>query len=179
MAYNQTSLTQKPHVISAKIRTTDLPFIGESSQQSVPIRLQDYVNVFVMNESGEVLVLEGNDNGRSWSSWQMVGRDLKLDEDPMLVAQQDLLLRTGYVCKNWTYLGTYVIDESQKAGAGYFFCAKLHKKIQTPDKTHTQNLELRWVPPREIKQALVDGRIAVINHAVAVSLAMVMCSHNE
>lgn len=179
MEYNQGSFTPKNRVISAKVRTAELPYLEESTQQGPPIQLQDYVNVFVVNEVGEVLILEGTDNGRSWSSWQMAGRDLKLNEDPMLVAQQDLLLRTGYVCKNWMYLGTFVIDETQKAGAGYFFCAKLQKKITTPDQTYAQNLRLKWVPKQEIKQALVDGRIAVINHAVAVSLAMVMCSQSE
>lgn len=176
MAYNQTNLTQKPRVISAKARTTDLPFIDESAQQSPPVRLQDYVNAFVLNDAGEILVFEGKDNGLSWSSWQMVGRHLKTDEDPILAVQQELLLRTGFTCKNWVYLGAFVIDETQKAGAGYFFCAKVLEKISVPDKMHSQHLKLKWVAKKEIKQALLDGRIAVINHALAISLAMLMCS---
>lgn len=175
MTYNQVNFNQKPRVISAKVRTTDLPLIGESSQQATSIHLQDYVNAFIMNDAGEILVLEGTDNGRSWSSWQMVGRGLQKEEDPMLAVQQDLLLRTGYTCKNWIYLGTFVIDESRKTGAGHFFCAKVIDKVAPPDESYTQKLNLKWVAKREMKQALLDGRIAVINHAVAVSLAMVMC----
>ncbi|NHZ71630.1 MAG: hypothetical protein GWP17_00885 [Aquificales bacterium] len=126
-----------------------------------------------------MLVLEGTHNGRSWSSWQTIGRGLKKNEDPMLAAQRDLLLRTGYTCKSWVYLGTYVIDESQEEGAGHFFCAQSIKKTAVPDTQYTHNIKLKWVSKRELKQALLDGRIAVINHAVAVSLAMVMCSNIE
>lgn len=123
-----------------------------------------------------MLVLEGAHNGRSWSSWQVIGRSLQDNEDPMHAIQQDLYIRTGYVCTNWIYLGTFVIDETQKCGAGHFFCARLlHKNIK-PDKAATDGLNLKWVEKRELKQALLDGRIAVINHAVAISLAMVMCN---
>lgn len=176
MAYNQTDLTQNPHVISAKVRTTDLPFIGENEQKSSSIHLQDYVNAVVMNEAGQVLVLEGNVNGRSWSSWQLIGRKLTTDEDPMYAVQRDLLLRTGYVSEEWIYLSTFVIDDSQKDGAGYFFCAQNTKKVISPDDQHKGKLKLKWVTKHELKQALLDGRIAVINQAVAATFAMVMCN---
>lgn len=179
MPYDQTNLTQKPRVISAKVRTTDLPFMDESAQQSPPVRLQDYVNALVLNEADEILVFEATDNGRSWASWQMVGRHLKTDEDPILAVQQELLLRTGYTCKNWVYLGAFVIDETQKAGAGYYFCAKVPQKTLVPDEKHSQNLKIKWVAKQEMKQALLDGRIAVINHALAISLAILLCNDNE
>ncbi len=175
MTYNQTNLSQSPRVISAKTRITDLPLIEDSNQKSAPIQLQDYVNAFVLNEADEILVLERKDNGRSWSSWQMPGRGLTVDEDPILAVQQELLLKTGYACKDWVYLGTFVMDAAHEMGAGYFFCAKALENSITPDETHSKKLNLKWVTKREMKQALLDGRIAVLNHAVAVSLAMVMC----
>lgn len=176
MAYNQTDLTKTPRVISAKVTTTDLPFIGDSEQKSSSIYLQDYVNAVVMNEAGQVLVLEGNVNGRSWSSWQLIGRKLTIDEDPMHAVQQDLLLHTGYASEEWIYLSTFVIDDSQKDGAGYFFCAQNTRKVVSPDARHKGKLKPKWVTKQELKQALLDGRIAVINQAVAATLAMVMCS---
>ncbi len=176
MAYDQTGLTQKPRTISAKREIVDLPPLDEANQQSSSIWLQDYVNAFVVNEANKVLVLEGTDNGRSWSSWQMIGRGLKTDEDPILAVQQELLLRTGYTCKNWVYLGTFVVDETQSRGAGHFFCARSLEKTSILDEALTHDLKPKWVAKHEIKQALLDGRIAVINHAIAVSLAMLMCS---
>ena len=178
MDYNQTNLTQNSRVISARKNTSDLSLIGDDSQQNPSIQLQDYVNAFIVNEANEVLVLEGTDNGRSWSSWQVIGRNIQGDEDPMRAVQQDLLRRTGYICTNWIYLGSFVVDETQSLGAGHFFCARLLESPNTPNEVSANGSKLRWVVKRELKQALVDGRIAVINHAVAISLAMVMCSES-
>jgi hypothetical protein len=175
MQYNQTNLSQKPKVISPKRTSSDLPIIGSPDPQSTSIQLKDYVNAFVMNEVGEALVLEGMRNGRSWSSWQLIGRSLVEDEDPMLAVQEDLLLRTGYTCTKLIYLGTFIIDESQTEGAGHFFCAQLGQQVTAPDIKYTGNYKPKWVTKRILKQALLDGRIAVINHVVAASLAMVMC----
>jgi hypothetical protein len=176
MEYNQANLTHQSRAISDRKKTTDLPLMEEFDQLGTSIQLQDYVNAFIINEANEVLVFEGTDNGRSWSSWQVIGRNIQTDEDPMNAIQQDLLQRTGYVCTNWIYLGSFVIDETEKIGAGHFFCARLLEKINVPDETMMQGLKAKWVAKRELKQALLDGRIAVINHAVAISLAMVMCN---
>lgn len=176
MHFNQTSsLTETSDIISAKPQHISLSFPDSVIKESAPIHLRDYVNAFVINDVGNVLILENAENGRSWASWQMIGRSLNGDEDPMLAVQQDLRQRTGYACAEWVYLGTYIIDESQKQGAGYFFCAKPAKQISQPETESCQDITLRWVSKREMKQALLDGRIAGINHAVAASLALVMC----
>lgn len=174
MHFNQTGLTETSETASAKIRPVSLSITGVN-KESAPIHAQDYVNAFVLNDEGNVLILENAENGRSWASWKLIGRSLNGDEDPMLAVQQDLIRRTGYACSHWTYLGTFVIDESQKQGAGYFFCAKMAKQITMPEAEYSHTINLKWVSKREMKQALLDGRIAVINHAAATSLALVMC----
>jgi hypothetical protein len=176
MHFNQNSLTEASKILPEKTKHIDLSVPDIVHKESVPIHTQDYVNAFVVNDVGNVLILENTQNGRSWGSWQMIGRSLIGDEDPMLAVQQDLQQRTGYACTEWIYLGTYIIDESQKQGAGYFFCARPAKQIALPDAEHAHNITLKWVSKREMKQGLMDGRIAGINHAVAVSLALVMCS---
>jgi 8-oxo-dGTP pyrophosphatase MutT (NUDIX family) len=178
MSYNQTNLSRKPNVISAKKRTAELPVFSSPNQESKPIQLQDYVNLFLVNEVNEVLVLEGSENGRSWSSWQLIGRNIDKDEDPLLAVQENLLECTGYTCKKLIYLGTYIIDESRKDGAGHFFCAQVDEKVTAPIE-ETQNYTPKWVAKPILKQAMLDGRIAVINHVVSASLAMVMCERIE
>lgn len=147
--------------------------------QENSINPQDYVNAFVINEADEILILEEMKNGRSWSSWQMIGKNLEQNEDPIHAIQQTLLERTGYTCENWTYLGTFVIDDTKKTGAGHFFCANAAEKTTNLNQEDNQanQLKQKWVSKNEVKQALLDGRIAVINHAVVTSLAMMMCNH--
>jgi len=179
MKHDQTNQTKRSRDISARKKTVGSSLFDDDSQQSSSIQARDYVNAFVVNEENQVLVLEGTDNGRSWSSWKMIGRELRTDEDPILAVQQELLLRTGHTSEDWIYLGTFVVDERQEVGAGHFFCANVLVKTKTPDETYSIKTKPKWVTKRKLKQALMDGRIAVINHAVAASLAMVMCNDNK
>ena len=180
MTYNQVNITQqRTRTNSTKFTTSELPLIGDNVQHESPFKLRDYVNAFILNEAGEVLVFERNQNGRSWASWQMIGRALECNEDPMLAVQEDLLTRTGYKCDNWIYLGTFVVNDKKQTGAGHFFCAKMTERIPFPKISQELHLKHHWVSKKEIKQAMLDGRIALINHAVAVSLAMMMCNHEE
>ncbi len=177
MTYNQTNITQqRTRTKSTRFTTNELPSISDHEQQESLYKLRDYVNAFIVNEAGEILVLEGGENGRSWASWQMIGRTLKSNEDPMAAVQEDLLKRTGYICENWIYLGTFVVNDTKQTGAGHFFCAKMTDRVPLPEITSNLDSKHRWVSKKEIKQAMLDGRIAVINHAVAVSLAMMMCN---
>ena len=133
---------------------------------------RDYVNAFVVNETGEAMIVEHSPDGHAWGSWRIFGQQIQNGEDPLTAVQTTLLQRTGYAAGQWLYLGTYVIDDAGLAGVGHFFCARQSKKMAEPVG---HELNLKWVPRQQIKRALLDGRIAVINHAVAVSLALVMC----
>lgn len=141
-------------------------------KQDEPV--QDYVNVFVMNEAGDVLIIENRQNGRNWGSWRVAGRCLAAGEDPILAVQQDLRWQTGLVCNSWTYLGTFVMDEQKTEGAGHFFCAHKVTQVSLPQAQYHDN-HIRWINKQELKQALLDGRIAALKNAVAICLALVVC----
>jgi hypothetical protein len=158
------------------------------SESDTLTEVHDYVNAVVLNKAGEALILEGSPDGRGWASWHMIGRSIQLGEDPILAVQQDLLERTGYKSNQWLFLGAYTIghnqidrneiDRDQPTGAGYFFCAhNIHPA--TPLVSPHENLRLKWVTKKELKQALLDGRIAVINHAIAAYMALTLCDLAE
>ncbi|MBK8987324.1 MAG: NUDIX domain-containing protein [Chloroflexi bacterium] len=142
------------------------------------LEFRDYVNAFVVNESGEAMVLESFHTGNAWGSWQMIGRYLRPDEDPLTAVQTALLQRTGYTAEQWLYLGTFVADEVEHLGVGHFFCAQrtqLAADLHRTEGDISPDGSVRWVPLKHIKRALLDGRIAVINHAIAATMALVMC----
>ncbi len=155
-------------------KSVSLATIPVEDMQDAPLIMQDYVNAFVVNEADEVLIVENQVNGRSWGSWRVVGRDLENGEDPIQAVQQNLRHQTGLVCEEWVYLGTFVLNHLQEQGAGHFFYAKNVVFISQPQVEYRQNT-VKWISKRELKQALLDGRIAVVNHAVAICLAMVLC----
>jgi 8-oxo-dGTP pyrophosphatase MutT (NUDIX family) len=137
-----------------------------------PLKARDYVNAYVLNEAGEAMVLESFPNGNAWGSWQMIGGEIEPDEDPLTAVQKNLLQRTGCSAEHWLYLGTFVVDGAEHLGVGHFFCAQQTRRILEPP---TLDFDIRWVPRKQIKRALLDGRIAAINYAIAAALALVMC----
>ncbi|MFO7684231.1 MAG: NUDIX domain-containing protein [Chloroflexota bacterium] len=173
MQCNQTdSLAQK----NMSKQTTALltPTLDEFTLPVWPETMRDYVNAFVVNDAGEVLIIENRENGRNWGSWRVAGRCLAEGEDPVLAVQQDLRRQTGLVCSSWTYLGTFVLDEQQTEGAGHFFFAHQVTRVSSPQvQVHDNNI--KWISKQELKQALLDGRIAALKNVVAICLALVLC----
>jgi 8-oxo-dGTP pyrophosphatase MutT (NUDIX family) len=139
-----------------------------------PIFLHDYVIALVINEAGEAMILERQKPGGG-AYWQMMKRYLNSDEDPFTAVQQELLEQTGCQTGQWSYLGSHVVDTSQPVGVGYFFCAQQACKavaVEPKHRTHDgERLCLKWVSLTDLRYALLDGRLAMTNHALTVSLA--------
>ena len=150
----------------------------ELKKPSVPAQpslyLQDYVVALVLNETREALVWVHEKPGGG-TYWQMMERYLQPGEEPFTAVQQTLLMQTGRQTSQWVYLGSHVVDANQPAGVGYFFCAKQTSpsvpKLQTKELCKPQAACPKWVPLNDLRYALLDGRLAVANHALVVSLA--------
>ncbi len=136
------------------------------------IHTNDFVNAVVFNDEGEAMVLEGYKHGIGWSSWQMLSEQMLEGEEPLPAVKRNLLEKTGYEAKKWTYLGSYVVDADQHVGVGHFFCAQgVNKQVQKAIAANPDFIT-NWVPTNDLRFALLDGRIAVISHAISVSLAL-------
>lgn len=136
------------------------------------IYMHDYVNAVVYNQNNEAMVLEGYKHGTGWTSWQILSSYLEEDEDPITAVNRNLIEQTGYSSPNWIYLGSYVVDPNRHVGVGHFFCAKGVKKVAQPIRRTDHEFNLNWVPISELRLALLDGRIATLSYAIAVSLSL-------
>jgi 8-oxo-dGTP pyrophosphatase MutT (NUDIX family) len=144
---------------------------GQLIEEWPKIHTRDYVNAVVLNEAGEALILEGYKHGTGWSSWQMLSNYLEDGENPLTAAQRQLLAETGYRTSAWSYLGSYVVDPNRHVGVGHFFCAHAARPA-TPPENGNPAATLRWVPITDLRFALLDGRIANLSDAIAISLAL-------
>lgn len=174
MQSNQPNHLDSSTMLASVNKSLSLTAVDKENLQSTTLMMQDCVNAFVINEAGEILILENQLNGRSWDSWRVVGCDLENGEDPIMTVQQNLRHQTGLVCEDWIYLGTYILSEVQEKGASHFFCAQKVISITQPHVEYRHNT-IRWISKQELKQALLDGRIAMMNHAAAICLAIVLC----
>ena len=161
----------------------DHPFLKVSVQQVrlpdgqvIPdwhiVHTRDYVNVFVLNEAGEALILEGYKHGLGRSSWQVIGGYLEEGEDPLHAVQREMLEETGYASDDWQHLGSFVVDANRYVGTGHFYLARRARPVAPPDHDDLEGFEIRWVSLEEVDQALRDGRVGIISYGVNIALAL-------
>ena len=160
------------------------PFIAVTTKQvSLPdgqvimdrpsINTQDYVNALILNDADEALIIEGYSHGTNECSWQVVGSYLEKGEDPYKAVQRELL-EAGYSCNEWLYLGSYMLDTDGHMGVGHFFYATGAQRIAEPSQNGLAPFPLKWVSIKDLKYALVDGRVGVIHYAANIALALLL-----
>jgi ADP-ribose pyrophosphatase len=136
------------------------------------VHTRDYVNALVINPDGQVMVIEGYKHGLGRSSWQVVGGYLEPGEEPLTAIQRELLEETGYRSEEWTDLGSFVMDANRHVGVGSFFLARSAVKVAEPDHDDLEQFAVRWVSRTDLKQALFDGRVAIISYAANIALGL-------
>ena len=67
-----------------------------------------------------------------------------------------------------------MLNARHTIAAGHFFSARHVKKVAQPRINRDQMCEVRWISRQELKLSLLDGRIGMVNYAVAASLALLM-----
>lgn len=131
---------------------------------------RDTVNATIFNETGHVMVSETYKHGAGWVSWQVVTGYIEGDEDPMTAVKRELE-KTGYTSDDWIYIGSFVADAHQHVGVGHFFSTRSIEPL--PNMAALQrDKKIKWVTLQELRHALVDGRLATINSAMCISLAL-------
>lgn len=131
---------------------------------------RDHAVAVVLNEADEALILANKNEDNGWSSWHLLDGMLQMDEDPLSAIQRQLRESVGYESSEWVYLGTFVIDDDNHMGVNHFFLARQarpSRESAVPDDSTVQ-----WVPLPNLRTAMLDGRIAVIKHAMTIALAL-------
>lgn len=132
---------------------------------------RDMVNAAIFNENGHVMVQETYKHGTGWISWQVVTGYLEEGEDPITAVKRELE-KTGYTSDDWIYIGSFVADAHQHVGVGHFFSTRSIERLPNATAKLDDTKKIKWVSLQELRHALVDGRLATINSAMCISLAL-------
>jgi 8-oxo-dGTP pyrophosphatase MutT (NUDIX family) len=138
------------------------------------VYMPEFVNAMVLNESGQVMVIEGYKHGVGRSSWQMLGGLIEDGETPLETVKRELLEETGYHSPDWVPLGSHVLAANRHCGTGHFFLARNARQIQAPNHDDLEQFVVKWVALSDLRQALFDGRVAAISYAMNIALGMLM-----
>lgn len=136
------------------------------------IDAHDYAMIVAENEAGDLLILDGYRHGLGRSSWQVVGGHIEPDEEPLAAAQRELLEEAGYASDNWTSLGSFIVDANRRVSHAHFFLARRAHPSTKLVSDDLEQSEMKWITASEAKQALSDGRVAIISSAMALALAL-------
>ena len=166
----KTALNQPPF-LKVEMEHVRLPD-GREIEEWPIVNARDYVNAVVLNEAGEIMVLEGYKHGIRKSSWQVLGGYLEEGEDPLEAAKRELLEETGYTSDTWQQLGSYIVDANRRVGVGHFYLARDARLTAKPNNDDLEEIEIKWVSQTEARQALHDGQIAAMSYAVNIALAL-------
>lgn len=167
-------LSIKPIETEPAARKTTCPYWSGRKKEPVII-MQDNAVAIVLNEAEEALVLADPGREQSWSSWRMLNGELSAEEDPLAAIQRQLRQTIGYESMQWIYLGTFVADDRHNEGANHYFLAKQARPISDLDLPLQDGV--RWVPVKNLRTAVLDGRVALVNHAMTITLALLTVLH--
>lgn len=133
---------------------------------SMMLSENDFVTAVVINELGETLILEGGRSQSGVLAWQVIGRNLLSEENPIKAVQDELRQYIGHHEGYWIYLGSY---ENCHDRVGHLFCVK---DVPHAEPKTISSLQPKWVPLPDLRLALLDGRFSDIRVAANVALAL-------
>ncbi len=143
------------------------------------VHMRDYIAVFAVDQQRRALVLEGYKHGLGRSSWQVVAGYVETNEKPLETAKRELREETGYESDQWEHLGSFVVDLNRHGGTGHIYLARNVSRTQEPTDDDLERVTLKWASLAEIEDALRDGRVAGMSHAVTISLALTALKARE
>ena len=140
----------------------------------------------VLEHPGAAVILAVDDRDRALCLWQYrhpVGRSLLQlpaglcdveGEEPLGVAQRELVEEGGFEASEWTHLASAYSSPGISEEIGHYFLARGLTDVGRGDfeLVHEEaEMELRWVPMQELTRAVLAGGPVDGHLAIAVLLA--------
>jgi ADP-ribose pyrophosphatase len=140
------------------------------------IILPDAVIVLAQTTNGNYLCFRQTKYAVEGTSLAPVGGLIEPEEKPLNAAKRELLEETGYSSKEWTDLGSYVLEPNRGVAVANLFLARGALKVAEPVKDDLEDQQLLLLDRIELEQALARREFKVITWATIVALALLHTS---
>lgn len=151
-----------------KVRVHDGRIIEDYYQLELP----DFVVVVATTPSGQFVTLRQYKHGVRRTTLTMPGGMVERGEEPLQAAQREFVEETGYFASNWRHLASYTVHGNLGAGVGHYFSATMAKPVAVPQSGDLEEMEILLLDRDELIASVWGGKVALLNHAAAISLAI-------
>ena len=79
------------------------------------------VLIFPVNETGQILLLEGAQDKKIWAGyWNGLGGHVEQGESVLSAAKRELFEESGLIAERWIFCGQVLVDTAQNPGIVFF-----------------------------------------------------------
>ncbi len=152
-------------------RTVETPG-GQVIEHWPWVHTPEYINVLTMTEEGKFIIFRQGKYGLDGESLAMVGGSIEPGEEPLSAAIRELREETGYMAKEWVFLGEYLVDPNRGVSRGYLYLARGASQVTERNADDLEEQHLLLMDRPELEAALRDGQFKVLAWAATVALAL-------
>lgn len=120
----------------------------------------DWVNVIAITTEGKFIIEEQYRHGIQKVCFELPAGEVGQGEIPLIAAKRELEEETGYTGGVWSSFGTYAPNASGCNNTCHSFLAIGVERITESKREPTEDIKIHLVTKEEIKEMLLDGRIA-------------------
>lgn len=150
--------------------TVELPN-GKIIDDYHQLELPDFTVVVARTPAEKTIIIRQYKHGVRHISLTLPGGMVETDEHPVLAAQRELLEETGYTAEGWHHLGSFTSHGNLGAGRGHYYQAINARRKQAPNSGDLEEMEVLLLGKQELMASLWNGNVALLNHALAISLS--------
>ncbi|MBM3878709.1 MAG: NUDIX hydrolase [Verrucomicrobia bacterium] len=132
----------------------------------------DYALVVPQRADGRILLVRQYKHGVGAVGLYPPGGYVAPGESPLQAAQRELLEETGHVAGRWRSLGAYTADANHGCGRAHFFAAEELRCADTPRSGDLEAMELVFLTPQGLLEAMTRGEINALGAATGLALAL-------
>jgi ADP-ribose diphosphatase len=136
------------------------------------VESRTFVNVVALTDDGSFLLFRQTKYAVQGTALGPVGGYVEPGEAPLDAARRELLEETGYEAREWTSLGSYVVDGNRGCGVGHLYLARGARRVAEPVADDLEEQELLTLTRDEVEAALLAGGFGVLSWAAAVAIAL-------
>ena len=132
----------------------------------------DWVNVFGLTNEGQVVMVKQYRYGIDSVEMELPGGVIEEGESPEQGARRETLEETGYVFKDYQYLGKVCANPSTTNNFTHFFLATGGEKVAEPELDHSEEIDVLLLAIDDVKSLVKENKLMQSLHVNGITYAL-------